>query len=572
MSKIEDPENDGPAAMGSLDEEEKVIRKGLIEEIRLLKNQQTAALSAVTKRRNEIGRQMETLDNLHLVKAGLDKFNEQVEAYRDCYEAHIAMLTNDEVLEEETRFEQKEKSILEYRIVVTEWIHQSERLLSDQLDGASGKTRLSRKSRSSRHSTQSSHAKEKARLAELLAEEELSSQVQEMHVKEMQLEMEALQMKKQLELEALEMKKQWEMEEMQRKMQVKRQAKEMQLKIDIAKAEARTTAYEEVRRIEGLQTATPQLILRKEIPSENKPTVPLPLPPHSLAPPPPPDVRRREKPRSATVLNNTIMDSIPVKGSSMVAGPARLDPRAEVFHTAIPPQSSTSIPLIQQQQTEILLQTQRQLHLPTPEVPKFKGDPIDYVSFIMSFDARILPNVSSAVNKLYYLEQLLEGESKDLVGGCMFMDPAFGYTEARRLLDVEYGDPFKVATAYVNKATAWPAVKHDDNIGLKQLSYFLTKCRNAMQGVSHLSVLNHAPNMQSIVMKLPAFMQNKWRDNVSRMRRQSKIVCFQDLVEFVIIAADSANDPVYSREALGQGSGKLKQTQQKPKQGTEGSI
>ena len=324
MSKIEDPENDGTAATGSLDEEEKVIRKGLIEEIRLLKNQQTAALSAVTKRRNEIGRQMETLDNLHLVKAGLDKFNEQVEAYRDCYEAHIAMLTNDEVLEEETRFEQKEKSILEYRIVVTEWIHQSERLLSDQLDGASGKTRLSRKSRSSRHSTQSSHAKEKARLAELLAEEELSSQVQEMHVKEMQLEMEALQMKKQLELEALEMKKQWEMEEMQRKMQmkkqlemealemkkqwemeemqrkmqVKRQAKEMQLKIDIAKAEARTTAYEEVRRIEGLQTATPQLILRKEIPSENKPTVPLPLPPHSLAPPPPPDVRRREKPRS----------------------------------------------------------------------------------------------------------------------------------------------------------------------------------------------------------------------------------------------------------------------------------
>lgn len=32
------------------------------------------------------------------------------------------------------------------------------------------------------------------------------------------------------------------------------------------------------------------------------------------------------------------------------------------------------------------------------------------------------------------------------------MDPSEGYKEARKLLEKEYGDPFKVSMAFVNKA------------------------------------------------------------------------------------------------------------------------
>ncbi|XP_048237500.1 uncharacterized protein LOC124124381 [Haliotis rufescens] len=74
---------------------------------------------------------------------------------------------------------------------------------------------------------------------------------------------------------------------------------------------------------------------------------------------------------------------------------------------------------------------------PQPKVPKFKGDPTEYGAFIMSFDARIVPHASSSIDRLYYLEQQLEGEPKDLIAGCLYIDPEEGYTKARDLLSSE---------------------------------------------------------------------------------------------------------------------------------------
>ena len=42
-----------------------------------------------------------------------------------------------------------------------------------------------------------------------------------------------------------------------------------------------------------------------------------------------------------------------------------------------------------------------------------------------------------------------------------------------------------------------------------------------MSCMSDLNVLDHPPNMLSVVQKLPQYLQNKWRDNVGEMRRNS---------------------------------------------------
>ena len=142
--------------------------------------------------------------------------------------------------------------------------------------------------------------------------------------------------------------------------------------------------------------------------------------------------------------------------------------------------------------------------LPQPRVPRFTGDPTEFMVFIRAFDARIASKATSAADCLYFLEQQLEGEPKDLIAGCMYMSHEGGYQEARALLEKEYGDPYKIATAYVTKALQWPNLKGDDATGLKQLSFFLKRCRSAMNGVTHLSVLNHPTNMQALVLKLPS--------------------------------------------------------------------
>ena len=49
----------------------------------------------------------------------------------------------------------------------------------------------------------------------------------------------------------------------------------------------------------------------------------------------------------------------------------------------------------------------------------------------------------------------------------------------------------------------------------------------------------HAPNRQSVVSKLPANLQSKWRDQVlKRKKREDGVICFADLAEFVDCALE----------------------------------
>ncbi|KAK2562687.1 hypothetical protein P5673_014393 [Acropora cervicornis] len=75
--------------------------------------------------------------------------------------------------------------------------------------------------------------------------------------------------------------------------------------------------------------------------------------------------------------------------------------------------------------------------LSQPTITKFKGDPIEYNTLIMAFDAGIRSKATSSADLLYYLNQHLEGEPPDLIQGCLYMSPDEGYLEARRLLQKE---------------------------------------------------------------------------------------------------------------------------------------
>jgi hypothetical protein len=159
--------------------------------------------------------------------------------------------------------------------------------------------------------------------------------------------------------------------------------------------------------------------------------------------------------------------------------------------------------------------------------------------------------MSRSEDKLFYLDQLLEGDAKDLIGGCLYMDPEDGYVEARRILDTKYGDTFKISTAYLNELLNWPSISNDDNHGLEKLSTFLIKCHNAMKGIRYLMLLDYTPNIQAIVKKLPTHLQERWAWKVHEIKKKSNSYpCFADLCEFVDTAAEVANDPAYSQNAL----------------------
>ena len=221
---------------------------------------------------------------------------------------------------------------------------------------------------------------------------------------------------------------------------------------------------------------------------------------------------------------------------------------------ALPPQAS--LPAQPTQSPQVLSELLSTLNLPKPEVPRFAGEVTMYHQFMYAFDCRVGQRSMSSRDKLHYLIQYLDGIPKELVSSCLYLVPEEGYSEARRLLQAEYGDSYKIASAFVSKLQSWPQIKPSDGTSIREFSLFLVRCRNVMssQEISDLSVLNHAPNMKACVSKLPPFLQGKWRDRASKARAKGVVLHFSDLVAFVKEASDAANDAIYGITEKAQGN------------------
>ena len=126
--------------------------------------------------------------------------------------------------------------------------------------------------------------------------------------------------------------------------------------------------------------------------------------------------------------------------------------------------------ILQQQQNnivEMLVTRQKKSSLPSPRVPNFDGDPLEYGSFIRAFENIIEFKTSSSSERLYYLEQVTSGDVKELVRSCQYLPPDAGYDEARRLMKKKFGDDFRVVATYESKALSWPEVRAEDGAGLR---------------------------------------------------------------------------------------------------------
>ena len=203
---------------------------------------------------------------------------------------------------------------------------------------------------------------------------------------------------------------------------------------------------------------------------------------------------------------------------------------------------------INQQQNEIMkgfADQQYKSSLPTPQVPLFDGDPMEYDNFIRAFENIIETKVKRDVERLYYLEQYTIGDAKELVKSCQHM-AMYGYREARRLLEKTFGNPYKIASAYIEKLSKWPDLKSEDNKAPHKFAIFLVCCKNLMKGNAHLNKFDSVDFMQQVVLKLPFSMRCRWRRQVDDiMQTQQRTVILSDLAQFVEKEARIATHPVF---------------------------
>ena len=124
-------------------------------------------------------------------------------------------------------------------------------------------------------------------------------------------------------------------------------------------------------------------------------------------------------------------------------------------------QSTTQFCEVLQQRnrlTELLAEQQQQSYLPSLTLTKFSDDPLEYFTFVRSFESQIEINVSANDVRLQYLEQYPHVEPKDLIQGCLHLDKDIGSLEPKGLLKEKYGNSYKISNAYLKKINEWPGL------------------------------------------------------------------------------------------------------------------
>ncbi|KAJ8332985.1 hypothetical protein SKAU_G00418810 [Synaphobranchus kaupii] len=196
--------------------------------------------------------------------------------------------------------------------------------------------------------------------------------------------------------------------------------------------------------------------------------------------------------------------------------------------------------------TELLVRQQKQSQLPTKDIPVFRGDALQYKSFIRAIEHSIEQKTDNDQDKLYFLEQFTAGEPQELVRSCAHMSPSRGYNEAKRLLQKHYGDELRIASAYIDKALRWPQIKSEDGKALSAYAMFLVGCRNTMEDIESLEEMDNPTNLRTVVSKLPYKLKERWRAEAYHIKEQrSRRAKFDDLVRYIDYQAKMAMDPLF---------------------------
>ena len=114
---------------------------------------------------------------------------------------------------------------------------------------------------------------------------------------------------------------------------------------------------------------------------------------------------------------------------------------------------------------------------PNVEIDTFSGNPTDFHYFMCTFKEVVENKIDDSLGRLTRLIKYTTGEAKELIKHCIQEDPDAGYTHAKRLLKEQYGNPHRIASAYVKELRTWPILKDGNSFAFRKLHRFLIKCQ-----------------------------------------------------------------------------------------------
>ena len=557
------PENDERRVNG--DRNKVPTEKGREYTLERIKNDRKTALSNVTRQINKIKPLLSSFSNEKLVRMKVKELDELFALMHGINQNYLLELNSDEEIKQATEwFDLHDKEVFTFKQSIVDYLHEAKEHLNEEFSRSSVKSKYShsRRSYASGSSNRSQLIQAKAKTASLEATAAFLKETQ-----------------------ALKMA-----------------AEELELRRMIAQAKAEEKVYEQFEHEEcnQLEELDSKLVTSQEnhTPTPHSYTIkPTPCDDGSLNPSEPTPVVRSKPICTGPVVQSTttnykLTESLvpktpsspePVTISKSDENPSKINPDALPFFSkqdkrtesqvSTNLQTSYETPVQDIRQTppsnnsmydeflkvqkkqasisEMIMVQQVRSSLPSHKPPIFSGDSMEYSRFMNAFELLIESKVESPIERLYFLDQYTTGKAKEVIKGCIQMKSDDSYGQAKALLKKHFGDPFKVANAYIAKLTKWPSVKAKDGQHLQEFAIALEQAKNATTGLPYMDDLNTAQVLRQLWEKLPLYLRSKWTERASKIRSaQSRNATFSEFTRFVTEQAEFASDPVFSEEYL----------------------
>ena len=209
---------------------------------------------------------------------------------------------------------------------------------------------------------------------------------------------------------------------------------------------------------------------------------------------------------------------------------------------------------LQRKQTELsktIVSQQARSLLPAHKPPMFAGEALEFPTFWTAFESLIESKVEDPIERLYFLGQYTVGKAKEVIKGCLQRKTSDAYNEAKHLLQRQFGDPFKIASAHVTRLSSWPQIKPNEGSALRNFAIALEQAGSAMKGMSHMQDLNTAHVLRKLWEKLPRYLRSKWTERNSKTKTtKGRMANFEEFSQFVCEQAELATDPIFSEEGV----------------------
>lgn len=189
--------------------------------------------------------------------------------------------------------------------------------------------------------------------------------------------------------------------------------------------------------------------------------------------------------------------------------------------------------------------------VPIPEPEVFKGDPLKYNDWKLSFFTLIDRKNLLAQEKLFFLRKYVGGSAKRAIEGHFLVGTETAYRAAWDILEDRFGNPFIVAKSYRDKIHTWHKISPKDSENLREFVDFLTSVESAMPYVQGLQTLNDCVENQRIALKLPDWLSSRWNREATIYQDGHKMFPdFRYFVRFLNMEARIACNPITSFYAV----------------------